>query len=67
MPRKLVSPAQAERLLKRAKRSKSVIDRLADYYDKVSSGTTIAPDSDVRPEIISDPATAFAALPPATD
>jgi hypothetical protein len=57
---KLKSPAQVEKLLKGDK-----VPLPADLVSKKSSGVTLAPTSDSRAEVVSDPASEFAADPPA--
>ena len=59
---KLKSVAQAEKMLK-----KHDLDLPGHLYDKVSSGYTVAPESDRRPGVRLDPAHEFSALPPSTD
>jgi hypothetical protein len=60
---KLKSPAQVEKVLKKVKVPK---EELTPFYDKSSSGYTIAPQADARQGIeCADVATEFAALPPA--
>lgn len=46
-PRKLITPAQAEKALGKAKYTKL----LEKYVSKVSSGNTMAPDKDSRPDV----------------
>ena len=58
---KLLSPAQLEKLLPKDKR-----DELKDLWELKSSGNTLAPDDDARPEVISG-AGQFEALPPPTN
>jgi hypothetical protein len=56
------SVAQIEKLMK--KEGKKLPK---DMFTKKSSGNTLAPDSDSRPAVVSDPAASFAAEPQADD
>ena len=59
--RKMKSPAQVERMLRQHQAE------LPEYLvTKTSSGLTLVPESDPRLEAALDPATEFAALPPAS-
>lgn len=50
--KKLISPAQAEKVLKANKLPDTLPDHLVE---KVSSGTTLAPESDKRPAVLTAP------------
>ncbi len=55
-PRELKSPAQIEKLVGKA-------NLPAEYVQQISSGYTLAPESDKRPALALDAASAFEALP----
>ena len=54
----LLSPAQAERMLKQLK-----MKLPADLVEKVSSGSTLAPASDERPALAAGPEHDFSDIP----
>lgn len=60
--KKLMSPPQVEKVLKAQGESPKVI---VDLWEKVSSGTNVALESDPRPAALAGPEAEFAALPPA--
>ena len=57
--RKLKSPAQIEKGLKEWTGNKSIKTDMKDYVAKISSGTTMAPASDKRQEVIEGPKADF--------
>lgn len=62
--KKLMSPAQVEKVLKQHEESPKVI---VDLWEKVSSGHNVALESDPRPAAIVGPETEFTMLPSGSD